>query len=61
MRHVITVNIMLAVFILLSIMATFKVAMTNVCERLMESEGVFLAEKASTSSLPTQFPKLCAI
>lgn len=60
MRHVFTVNIMLAVFILLSIMATFKVAMTNVCERLTESEHFFLAKKASTSSLPTQFPKLCA-
>lgn len=49
-----------ALFILLSIMATFKVAMTNVCEHLMESEHFFLAKAASTSSLPTQFPKLRA-
>jgi len=41
MKHVITVNVMLALFILLSIMATFKVAMTNVCERLTESELFF--------------------
>lgn len=60
MRHVITGNVMPALFILLSIMATFKVAMTNVCEHLMESEHFFLAKAASTSSLPTQFPKLRA-
>lgn len=60
MRHVITANIMLTLFILLSIMANFKVAMTNACECLKESEHFFLAKKASTSSLPTQFPKLHA-